>query len=313
MSTHYRIVCFSKAMSPITHASGVAGNEAVVMREPVVCEAGKRFVPVLSGNALRHRLIREPGARHLIESWGLAGKLSLEQLNLLFHGGNLTDKGGREATAMVAQVYRVFPLLALLGAATPKQILPGNLLCWRGLLVCRENASRIARRVPTEWLNGEADTLRSAADFVDGYQYTRSDVRQGQVDLVREEETEGESNLMIFAGQQVVTGACFLHGFDVRHAKPIEMGCLLLALRLWAVAGATIGGQSSRGHGRLDMSLLIEPAVEQEACITEYLTHVASAKEEALDVLRGLFAREEKPKRGKKQQQELPDADADTD
>src|SRR5690606_30032311 len=116
--------------------------------------------------------------------WELAGSLSLDQLNLLFHGGNLTDKGGREATALVAAVYRVFPLLKLCGVAVPKQILPGSVNVWRGTLVCKENADRVKRRLPDGWLNGEAESLRPAAEFVDGYQYTRGDARNGQQDLI---------------------------------------------------------------------------------------------------------------------------------
>lgn len=305
-----RITCVSKVLSPLTHMMGVEGNEAVVMREPILCADGKRWVPVLSGNALRHRAIREPGARWLCERWRLGGSLSLEQLNLLFHGGNLTEKGGREATSLVAHIHELFPLLKLCGAALPKQILPGSLRVERGLLLCRENADRARRRLPEGWLDGQA--WRPAAEFVDGYQYTRGDARNGQQDLLAPQAKDGASNLMIFAGQQVMAGALFVHGFAASHVNQIDVGCLLLCLRLWAAGGNTIGGQASRGHGRLETSLLFDgDEVDEEACVEAYLAQADRARKAGLALLRELFARDE-PNRGKKKHadSEVEDGDA---
>src|SRR5262249_35668973 len=91
----YTLACLSEVVSPLTHAAGSAGNQSIVFREPVVTPKGVAHVPAISGNALRHRAIREPGARWLIEEYGLRGTLSLATLNWLFHGGNLTEGGGR--------------------------------------------------------------------------------------------------------------------------------------------------------------------------------------------------------------------------
>lgn len=48
----------SESMSIITHNSGTAGNESLINLERIVTPNGPRWVPFLSGNAIRHRAVR---------------------------------------------------------------------------------------------------------------------------------------------------------------------------------------------------------------------------------------------------------------
>ena len=176
MSTTYKILALSEVLSPLTHAKGVEGNESLIAREPVVTPAGVRFIPHLSGNALRHRLVRDPGAWFLIDQWELSGKLAMSQLNFFFHGGNLTQGGNRQNTSRISDMERLFPLIRLLGGSLPDQILSGSLLSWRGTMVCEENRERIFRIAPSGW-EFRGEKLSPAESFVDGYQYTRGDER----------------------------------------------------------------------------------------------------------------------------------------
>src|SRR6185437_10461633 len=199
MSRTYTVKCLSTALTPITHAQGVEGNEQIVMREYVVTPDGPRAIPALTGNCLRHRTVREPGARFLIQRWALAGRLTMRQLNFLLHGGQLTESTARQDPRGIAEFYRLFPLFRLLGGSLNNAILPGSLICDRGLLVCRENAVRL-RAMTTGW--DVPDNLRPAEDFVSGWQYTRSDAAKTAADLVRPgDDTGADSNLMIFSGQ----------------------------------------------------------------------------------------------------------------
>lgn len=282
MSRTYTVLCLSEAAAPITHMARTAGNEAIVAREPVVSQAGVAWVPVLSGNALRHRLVREPGARWLIEEYGLAGKLSLLQLNFLMHGGNLTEGGGRENTARIAAMQRLFPLLRLIGGTLPDQILAGSLLVGRGTLVCRENASALASLLPDGWRLPD-NALHSAEHFVSGYQYTRGDGRKTASALLAETGEPSDSNLMIFSGQAVTRGACFLHAFTLQHVAEVELGALAWSLRLWQQAGGTVGGQGARGHGRLSTSVHCDADIE--AATDAYVAHARSVKNEAVEWL----------------------------
>ncbi len=296
MSKTYTIHCLSRALSQITHNSGTEGNESIVMREPVITEQGKRFVPCLSANAIRHKMIREPGARWLIDGCGLNGELSLPQLNFLMHGGNLTESNAHENTRRIADMQRIFPLLHLLGGSLPNQILTGNMDVWRGYLACEENRSYIA----TEYEQVCPESrLRSAEHWIGDYQYTRGDARKANIrtrreaDLLKDEGDE-KSNLMIMSGQCVNREAVFLHGFTLKHVGELEVGALFHSLQLWAESGGTIGGQASRGHGRLKMSVLNIDGVDFHECVEQYKTHACEHKEEALQWLTDAFSKPKK-------------------
>jgi len=280
----YSIFCLSEALSPITHMARTEGNEAVVAREPVATEQGVKWVPSLSGNALRHRLVRASGAKHLVEALGLEGQLSFEQLNFLFHGGNLSQSTALDDTKRLSELWSLFPLFRLLGGALPDQIFNGSLLVWRGTLVCRENAPRIDQMLPAGFSLPDR-ALMPADSLVGAYQYTRSDARKTQSELaspVAQQYPEmGGSNLMIFAGQQVNAGALFVHGFHLKGSSILGLGALVTALSVWQAEGGTVGGQASRGHGRLAMSYAIAPSINVQGAVDAYLEHTERTKADA--------------------------------
>lgn len=307
----YRVICLSEAVSPITHMSRTEGNEAVVAREPVVTARGVGWVPVLSGNAIRHRCVREPGFQWLVEEYGLAGSLSLPQLNYLFHGGSLTEGGGREDTARIADWQRLFPLGRLLGGCLPDQILAGSLRVGRGTLVCEENRATLAVMMG-EHASLLPDRMRAGESFVSGYQYTRSDARKHQSRLLDKATSNVEtdaSNLMIFAGQAVTRGAVFVHDFLMPHVSELEVGALLWSLSLWQAQGGAVGGQASRGHGRLATSIVAD-GFDAGAVIDGYREYARSVKEEASAWLNLMFAsradKKEAKAKGRKAKEEEP-------
>lgn len=282
MST-YQIQCLSTSLSPITHMSKTAGNEAIIATEEVTTDRGTRRVPFLSGNALRHRAIREPGMLWLINAYELRGKLSLQQLNFLLHGGNLTESTARENTARIAAMKERWPLLRLLGGSLKNQILAGSLDVWRGSLVCEENRESLA------FVGMPAERLRSSESFVTTYQYTRGDARK-LGELVPETDKDETTSLMIFAGQSVQKGAVFHHGFVLKSVSEIELGALLWSLRLWQESGGTIGGQASRGHGRLRCEILEIPGIDQEAVCAAYREYAMDQRAAAVEWLEEAWA-----------------------
>jgi len=300
MTRTYSVTCLSEAVGPITHAAGSAGNESVLAREVVITPRGAVAVPKLSGNSIRHRCVREPGWRWLVNRWGLAGKLTLAQLNFCLHGGNLTEGGGREDTRRVADFQRLFPLGRLLGGCLPDQILSGSMLCWHGLLVCDENRAALAAHLPEGWELPEAP-LRPAESFVTGYQCVRGDAAATAPELAvpnGDGAAERKGNQMIFAGQAVARGAHFLHGFTLQNVSTLELGALLWSLRLWQSAGGTVGGQGARGHGRL--RTLVHADADGEGCIDAYLAHCDAVKGEAAAWLDAAFAPRRKKEKAKK-------------
>lgn len=283
----YEVVCLSEAISPITQMSGTSGNYALIMREPIVTPRGVTFVPNLSGNAIRHRFCRSPGFRWLIGEYELRGQLTLPQLNFLLHGGSMTEGGGRENTRRIADFQRLFPLGRLLGGCLPDQVLAGSLQCWRGTLVCEENRPALT---PVIGLHLPERRLRPAESFVSGYQYTRGEASKTASDLRPIEPlVELDSNLMIFSGQSVLSGAMFVHGFTLPHCSEVELGALLWSLHLWQTQGGTIGGQAARGHGRLKMSFLA-PDWDGGMAVDRYLDYARSVRDEAVAWLNDVFA-----------------------
>lgn len=272
--------------------SGTAGNEGIVAREPVHTDRGVMMIPFLSGNALRHRCVREPMALWLIDRYELKGKLSLLQLNFLLHGGNLTQSNAHENTRRIADMHEFWPMLRVCGGSLPDQILAGAMDVWRGTLVCEENRQSLAMtmgRVP-------ASRMLSSERFLSGYQYTRGDAKKSGLSRERDD-IEQDSNLMIYSGQAVTRGAVFHHGFVLKHVNDIELGCLLLSLRLWQAGGGTIGGNARLGHGRLQMELIDQ--VDDDAIVSAYVDHVDQVKDDAIAWLDDCFAKAKDKKASK--------------
>lgn len=271
MSDTYRLICISTALSPITHMSGTEGNEAILNRQAVMTSTGRRYVPMLSGNAIRHRAVREPGAMHLIEACGLKGNLSRRAANFLLHGGALSESTSRVDLTAKLEMKARLPFIRMLGGALPAAIEEGSLRVDQGILICRENESRVAA---ISGLDVPAN-LRPAEDFVAGWQYTRSDAARSAADTLDPKvDVDGETNLMIYAGQCVIPGAIFLHGFTLEHAGELEVGALLLSLSLWQSAGGSIGGMSAKGHGKLRTSVMLPSGIDAKECIADYVSHV---------------------------------------
>jgi len=285
MKKTYEILCASEALGPITHMSGTQGNEAILSRKAVATPVGTQYIPCLSGNAIRHRTVREPGMRWLVDAYGLAGKLTLTQFNFLFHGGSLTLSTNVEDLARVADWQRLFPLGRLLGGSLPDQILSGSLQVSIGLLACRENEPSLRKIVPEGCLPDRP--LRSASSFVDGWQYTRSGSASRWPELLAKgESTQGD--LMIYAGESVMRGAIWIHGYTALHVSELELGALLWSLELWQSQGGAVGGSSGKGHGRLATSVLAGD-FDGEQAVESYKAYALSVRDEAVKWLDDVF------------------------
>jgi hypothetical protein len=227
-------------------------------------------------------------AMWLIDRYGLAGQLSLLQLNFLLHGGNLTMSTANENTDRIAECHEYWPMIRLCGGSLQDQILAGSLDVWRGTLVCEENRGSLEKTLG--YLPGSR--LLSSERFLSGYQYTRGDGKK--TGLAKDRDDIKDSNLMIYSGQSVTRGALFHHGFVLKHVNEVELGCLLLSLRLWQATGGTIGGNARLGHGRLKLTLL--DFADDSKAVGAYVDHVDSVKDKAVDWLNRCFEKRGKVK-----------------
>lgn len=306
-----KIHCLSETLSPLTHMMGTAGNEAIINREQVYTKGRLRDVPVISGNALRHRMIREPGALYLIKACGIAGKLTIDQANYLLNGGSLTESSISENLARIAEMQALLPLIRLLGGSLKNQVIGGSLFVLRGVLICEENRDNLRMLLP-EGIVLPENALRSCEDFVDQWQYTRGDATRrhdsAQILEAPAANAEDKSNLMIYSGGKVIPGAVFYHGFILQNVNPLEVGALIHALQQWESLGATIGGQARIGHGQLRTSIFFEGGedffgneLDPAQVVTDYIRHVDEHKDGIAAWLESAFPR----KAGKKKSAEL--------
>ncbi|GHU09951.1 hypothetical protein FACS1894151_08790 [Spirochaetia bacterium] len=294
-----KIHCLSEALSPITHMMGVSGNESVLNRESVLYNGTIRQIPFISGNALRHKMIREPGALHLVKACGLEGKLNLDQANYLFNGGSLTESSATENLGKIAEMQELLPLIRLLGGSLRNQVIGGSLIVGRGILVCEENRETIQKMLPEAFTFPE-HRLRSAEDFINQYQYTRGDAqkRSDAGKLIGEKETDG-TNLMIYSGQSVIRGAVFYHNFIMQNISELEIGALLNALHEWDNLGGTIGGYGRIGHGKLKLSFSAECYNDSEeiditGIVKRYREYCDKNRDKITDWLTAAFPKKEK-------------------
>jgi len=296
-----KIHCLSRALSPITHNAKSSGNETIINREAVYYDDQIKYVPCLSGNALRHKLIREPGAMYLIKQVGLYGNANIDQLNFLFNGGSLTKSSTTDNMKHIAKMQELIPLVRLLGGSLTNQIVGGSLIVKRGVLVCEENRHSIQPQLPPGFLLPE-EVLQSCQEFIGEYQYTRGDASRhkefSSMGFSRQGENmaDGKSNLMIYNGQTVMAGAMFYHGFILQNISQKEVGALLHSLQMWDNDGAVIGGSGRIGHGQLQTGIYVEPVedwfgsdINIADLVLEYVEYVDAHKEDVFNWLFQVF------------------------
>ena len=292
MPKTHRIHMLLETLSPLTHMMGTSGNEALINREAVIYKDEIRHLPVISGNAIRHKLIREPGAMFIVGACNLAGKMNIDQLNYLFNGGSLVESSVSCNIRKIADMQATLPLYRLLGGCLKNQVVAGSLNVHRGMLICRENAERISSILPGDCAIDSA--IFPAERFIDQYQYTRGDANKmkdidffAAIDELNTGEEKEKSHLMIFNGQTIVAGSMFYLGFVLNNVSDLELGALFHSLSRW---NGFIGGQGSRGHGRCKISLIKSDELDISALVLAYKEHIMSKKEEIKSWLFDAFA-----------------------
>jgi hypothetical protein len=278
---NYRTFILATAVTPISHMMGTEGNEAVLMRESVYHDGQIKRIPVISGNAIRHRMIRDPGAMYLVDVMGLRGKLTIDIANYLFNGGSLTESSTNDNLKRIAEMQELFPLIRLLGGSLRNQIIGGSLVTYRGILICEENRANLDNLLGCGFLSD--NQMKSAEEFVSNQTYTRCDVtkRKDSTEILDPKEKAPEkSTMMPYSGQVVIPGAKFLMGFHLQGVSVLEVGALYHALQMWEASGATIGGSSRIGHGVIQCSVMpyagetfFGDEINVADCVQAYIQH----------------------------------------
>lgn len=204
-------------------------------------------VPSVSANAVRHKLVREPGALHLLTALGIDfADLNDGVAALLYNGGDLNESEPSDAFKLIRQVREAYPLLGLVGGATKGFILGASNVETSAWLVCRENNDALAQ------FGIAADV--SAFDMLDRAEMTRHTSRRV------------DGSPMPFGFESLAQGSEILVEFRLRpYATDLELGALLAALETYAGADSVFGGQSARGFGLMALDWLQAPPASGDA------------------------------------------------
>lgn len=271
-----KIALLMKALSPITHGAETAGNEQLIAMLPVSTSFGVKHVPIISGNSMRHRMLREPHADEILRD----ELVSKEQLRWLFNGGELAGKCPNIDTKRIAFVQSLMPHVDLLGCSLPDTIVSGRLNVGIAWLACMETQQAI--RSELEGLFDPAVVLPPAHEFIRGYQYFRHDASKNR-------ETADDSDTaykgMPHGGEHVIAGATFVCVMHAAGLSELAKSALVWGLEKWAERGATLGGQSSRGHGRMQPYLW----ADEEVSSNMYAKHLEEKRKEMLEFVRTLY------------------------
>jgi hypothetical protein len=198
-------------------------------------------VPTISGNSLRHQMVREPGWLRLFGLLGMRdarpglGPVPAGVEAMFYNGGNI-ESGAKQPSGtfgLAVAIRGAYPLLDLVGGVTDSFDVGESRLQIASWLVCRENAAALAG-TPAEDLPA---ARLSVFDMMDDVTITR---HAGQV---------GEGQ-MIVGFESLCAGAqAFVRLSLVPHTEPRTHGALVDAIEAWRADDATIGGGAARGFG----------------------------------------------------------------
>lgn len=106
-----RVIMIAEVLSPLRHGDGVVGNVQTFRRRRVWVDGAPEEVPFVSGNSIKHWL-RENGALFALQAAGLDdGRLTRDQVQLLFSGGMLSSGG---QTVKLTEARRLADLVSIL-------------------------------------------------------------------------------------------------------------------------------------------------------------------------------------------------------
>ena len=199
-------------------------------------------IPAISGNSIRHSLVRAPGATRLLQEVGLTpgSGLPIGVERFLYAGGN-TSKGAKApgaADLYEAKMRANYPLVDALGGSADQFVLTRSQLSIASCIVCRENNWITERKT-----DGAVRSETSIFDLVNEVTRTRGGI--GGKDK--------ESGQMIFSYETLAAHAEVL--FEVGwqpFTRALTIGFTLQALRDWQDAnGGFIGARNAQGHSAL--------------------------------------------------------------
>lgn len=265
----------AKAKTPQTRLTAYALTDQ--QWRDVTGEAGQMLsvrLPALSGNSLRHNLLREPAATRLLTELGLTPDRQIVSIGVerfLYSGGN-TQKGAKAPAACdlyEARARELYPTIDALGGSVDQFVFTRSQVAIASWIVCKEN-----NWITESKTDGEARCEASIFDLVSETTRTRAGIGGH----------DAEDGQMIYAYETLAAGTQVLVeiGFQP-FTRNLTIGSMLQALIDWQAAGGRIGARGNQGHSQFLASF---PADERFEWAEDYLAYLQTNKEALAEGLR---------------------------
>lgn len=230
-------------------------------------------VPALSGNSLRHCLLREPGADRLVAELGLTpskNQISVGAIRLLYGGGQMAAKAKAPSSAdlLEATLREKYPLLDALGGSVDAFILGESCTKLSAWILCEENNRA------TQAVAGEVSNV-SIFDYLEDTTRTRAGIGGKDKD----------SGQMIFNFETLAAGLPVIVEITFNpFTRPIAIGSIYQALLDWQLSGGILGGRSGTGFGKFDLEVL-----DGKEHLAEAATYLSYLKLNKAELAQGLL------------------------
>lgn len=253
---NYRIFGEFTTKSPLSHISEAISTHSYLVQEPILQEDGTlEEVFCYNGNAWRGQL-RDLAAQYLLDKLNMT--VSLDAFHLLFSGGKI---GGDQSINIeqARAMRRAVPMIALFGGGVGNQILPGKMKVGSSYPVCLEAMPALSEDKHLEALkiSYRALTMEKSFTRTDDSKNPNAITFVSPTDAVLLESDSKKSakkevsTQMRMTSELVIPGVKLAHEIDLAQVSEVELGALVSALHRFAQV-PYIGGQSNRGHGRVD-------------------------------------------------------------
>lgn len=244
-----------RAKTQISHNGGeINGNIAAFRRMKVIQDDGRTVeVPVVSGNSVRGGL-RDIGAKKMLDLLGEDNKphaVGIDLFQLLFSGGNLTDKKIDGDIDYFKKMRHNMPHIGLFGGAWGNSILAGKMKINPLIPIAKETSHILPKAY-------QGFDLPSCYAYLQMEMYTRkenSGDAQFEKYLESEENQDISTTQMIYHVETLSAGTPLYWKVILEDVTPVEYDFFLSVLESWKNI-CVVGGKSSVGFGQLEIAEL---------------------------------------------------------
>lgn len=221
-------------------------------------EAIMARIPSLSGNALRHVALREPGARRLLSAVGLLPEhIPSGVEKFLFGGGNMAPKAKSPGNSDILEtkVRTLYPFIDALSGCFDQFLMTRSMVSVYGWIVCAEN----------NWFTSSMGVTSGISIYDMIEETTRT--RQGIGGKL------AEDGQMIFTYETLAKGTKVVFQFEFQPFTPrLTQGAVHQALIDWFESGGIFGARGASSHGKFT----VNPRQCNEELAGEYLEYLAA-------------------------------------